>query len=269
MAKTENGILDSFIGKVGTVVGYKWNGKACIRAYTKEVKNPRTALQVAHREMFKQEVQLAAKMHWAVSLTLRDLAREAGMTAYNLFVKANQRAFGFADGSLQVDYSSLHLSFGDVPPVENPEASRSEANVLSVSFRRGRGAGTDYVYLYAYAPDLGEGYLSAPVYRHEKRLSLALPDHFGGHAVHLYLLVQHAGGNWGNSQYIGALAEGETTVVASEEALPQALQALSPEGTLALSDGGVVDLATGEVLPDGPDGDKKNSRGRAPTAMRN
>ena len=214
MAKTEYGILDGFVGKVGTVVGYKWNGKACMRAYVRYVKNPRTELQVAHREMFKQEVQLAAKMHWAVGITLRDLAREAGMTAYNLFVKANQRAFGFADGRLQVDYSALRLSFGDVPPVEQPVASRGEDNVLTVSFRRGRGVGTDYVYLYVYAPDLGEGYLSAPVYRHEKRLSLTLPDHYAGHEVQLYLLVQHAGGGWGNSLYIGALSEGEETEVA-------------------------------------------------------
>ena len=230
MAKTEYGILDSFIGKVGTVVGYKWNGKACMRAYVRYVKNPRTELQVAHREMFKQEVQLAAKMHWAVGITLRDLAREAGMTAYNLFVKANQRAFGFADGRLQVDYSALRLSFGDVPPVEQPVASRGEDNVLTVSFRRGRGVGTDYVYLYVYAPDLGEGYLSAPVYRHEKRLSLTLPDHYAGHEVQLYLLVQHAGGGWGNSLYIGALAEGEETVEAvADEVDGVALSGLAPQ----------------------------------------
>ena len=230
MAKTEYGILDGFVGKVGTVVGYKWNGKACMRAYVRYVKNPRTELQVAHREMFKQEVQLAAKMHWAVGITLRDLAREAGMTAYNLFVKANQRAFGFADGRLQVDYSALRLSFGDVPPVEQPVASRGEDNVLTVSFRRGCGVGTDYVYLYVYAPDLGEGYLSAPVYRHEKRLSLTLPDHYAGHEVQLYLLVQHAGGGWGNSLYIGALSEGETTEVAVvDEADGVVLSGLAPQ----------------------------------------
>ena len=230
MAKTEYGILDGFVGKVGTVVGYKWNGKACMRAYVRYVRNPRTELQVAHREMFKQEVQLAAKMHWAVGITLRDLAREAGMTAYNLFVKANQRAFGFADGRLQVDYSALRLSFGDVPPVEQPVASRGEDNVLTVSFRRGRGVGTDYVYLYVYAPDLGEGYLSAPVYRHEKRLSLTLPDHYAGHEVQLYLLVQHAGGGWGNSLYIGALAEGEETVEAvADEVDGVALSGLAPQ----------------------------------------
>ena len=158
-----------------------------------------------HREMFKQEVQQAAKMRWAVSITLRDLAREAGMTAYNLFVKANQRAFGFMDNQLQVDYGRLMLSFGDVPPVEEASAEWNADNVLTVNFRRGRGAATDYVYLYAYVPDLGEGFLSAPVYRNEKRISVSLPDPYAGHEAQLYLMVQHQSGTWSNSLYLGSL----------------------------------------------------------------
>lgn len=205
MAKTENGILDGFIGKVGTVVGYKWNGKSVMRAYVRYPHNPRTEQQTMHREMFKQEVQQAAKMRWAVGITLRDLAREAGMTAYNLFVKANQRAFGFMDNQLQVDYSRLMLSFGDVPPVEEASAEWSADNVLTVNFRRGRGAATDYVYLYAYVPDLGEGFLSAPVYRNEKRISVSLPDPYAGHEAQLYLMVQHQSGTWSNSLYLGSL----------------------------------------------------------------
>ena len=215
MAKTENGILDGFIGKVGTVVGYKWNGKSCMRAYVKNARNPRTEKQVAHRELFKQEVQLAAKMRWAVAVTLRDLAREAGMTAYNLFVKANQGAFSSEGGRLQVDYSALRLSFGDVPPVEEASASWTADNVLKVNFRRGRGASTDYVYLYVYVPELGEGFLSAPVYRNEKRISVLLPEKYAGHEAQLYLMVQHLGGNWSNSEYIGSLPLSE--MVGDEE----------------------------------------------------
>ncbi|MGX8712677.1 MAG: DUF6266 family protein, partial [bacterium] len=92
MATYKNGIMGPFNGKVGTVVGYMWNGKYCMRAYNRNVKNPRTEAQMEHRRMFKQEVQLAAKMRWAVGTTMREAAREAGLTAYNLFVKVNQPA---------------------------------------------------------------------------------------------------------------------------------------------------------------------------------
>ena len=48
MAKFSQGILGPFQGKVGTVVGYMWNGKCCMRAYNRTIKNPRTPEQVAH-----------------------------------------------------------------------------------------------------------------------------------------------------------------------------------------------------------------------------
>ena len=117
MAKQMSGILGGYSGKVGPVVGYMWNGVWCLRVHQPRVTNPRTAAQVAHREMFKQEVQLAAKMSWAVGTTLRDEARAIGMTAYNLFVKLNQHAFGMEEERLTVDYGSLILSVGNVATV--------------------------------------------------------------------------------------------------------------------------------------------------------
>jgi hypothetical protein len=93
MAKFSNGFMGPFSGKLGPAVGYTWNGKWCMRSYQKYIKNPRTEAQQAHRAMFKQEVQLAARMRQVISRTMTDPARENGMTAYNLFVKINQEAF--------------------------------------------------------------------------------------------------------------------------------------------------------------------------------
>ena len=114
MARIDYGIMGGFSGKVGTVVGYYWNGKPCMRAYKRYVNNPRTEAQQEHRTLFKQEVQLAAKMRWAVTTTMTEAAREAGMTSYNLFVHMNQHAFTMSDNRLVVDYSRLMLSMGDV-----------------------------------------------------------------------------------------------------------------------------------------------------------
>ena len=33
MGTYSNGVMGPFNGKVGTVVGYMWNGKFCMRAY--------------------------------------------------------------------------------------------------------------------------------------------------------------------------------------------------------------------------------------------
>lgn len=223
MAKQQSGILDGYIGKVGTVVGYMWNGKYCTRAYVRNVKNPRTPAQVERRDIFRQEVQLAAKMRWAVATTMSDMAREVGLTAYNLFVHVNQPAFGSAEGRLTVDYGRLVLSMGDVLPVQVETMEWTADNVLSVRYDRGRGSGFDHVYLYVYVPDLETGFLAAPVYRRDKRIAVALPDEYAGHEAHVYLMVQSADGRWSDSLYAGAMTLNE--LVSTEEEPVQDLQA--------------------------------------------
>ena len=206
MAKFTMGYMGPFSGRLGTAVGYMWNGKCCLRSYQRYVKNPRTEAQQAHRTLFKQEVQLAARMRWAVATTMTDLAREAGMTAYNVFVKANQHAFALEDNELQVDWGALRLSVGDVPTVTPEAMERDDEGVLTVSFARGTGRAYDRVFLYVYVPELGKGYLAAPVYRRDRRVTVALPDEFEGHALQAWLMVQAEDGRWSESTYVAPSA---------------------------------------------------------------
>ena len=60
MAKQSEGYLGGFSGRLGPAVGYMWNGKWCLRSHQQFVHNPRTAAQVEHRELFKQQVQLVS-----------------------------------------------------------------------------------------------------------------------------------------------------------------------------------------------------------------
>lgn len=210
MAKQTSGFLGGFSGRLGPVIGYQWNGRWCMRSHQPYVHNPQTAAQMAHRTLFKQQVQLAARLRWAVTTTLTGPARQAGMTAFNLFVSLNQHAFGQTDSRLCVDWSRLQLSLGDVAPVAAATAVREDGNVLSVSFDRGHGAAYDLVYLYVYAPDLGQGFLSAPAYRREKHLRLALPDAFADCELHAYLMVRHDDGRWSPTLYVPCPDDADT-----------------------------------------------------------
>ena len=209
MAKQSGSYMGGFSGKLGPAVGYMWNGKWCLRAHNPMARNPRTEAQVEHRELFKQEVQLAARMRQAVVKSMTMLAREAGMTSYNLYVKVNQPAFGVEEGRLTVDYSALRLSMGDVPPVELREAVWADDNVLSVSFKPGGGRSLDYVYLYVYVPGCGKGFLSAPVYRYQKHISLLMPGYFAGYEAQVYLMSMSEDGRWSDSLYAGVIRQGE------------------------------------------------------------
>ncbi|MBR4505527.1 MAG: hypothetical protein IKP21_01990, partial [Bacteroidales bacterium] len=68
-----------------------------------------------------------------------------------------------------------------------------------------RGEYYDSVYLYAYCPDMEDGFLAAPVYRRTRRITVALPDGYAGHEVHLYGLVVNEEGEWSETIYAGCV----------------------------------------------------------------
>ena len=217
MAKQDGGLMGGFSGRIGNMVGYQWNGRWCVRSRQQMVRNPRTEAQTRQRDLFKEEVRLAARMRWAVATALTQRAREVGMTAYNLFVHCNQGAFAWESNQLAVDYASLRLSVGIAAAVEPTELAWSSEGVLTAQFEKSGGSAFDMVYLYAYAPELGQGFLAAPVYRRAKKVEVLLPEVFAGHEVVVYLMVQRSDGEWSETAYAGCVAVGERVSEEVEE----------------------------------------------------
>ncbi len=219
MAKqTSNGALGEFIGRLGPVVGYRWKNIWCLRTQSDNVRNPRTEAQQEHRSMFKQEVQLAGRMRWAVNIGLKEMADEMDMTPQNLFVKANQQAFSMVDGRLSVDCPNLCISAGSVAPVEITSATRDEVNVLTVNFEPNplqmRAYQYDNVYFWVWCPEANTGYLVNPVYRRIKKMSVLLPSKMEGKEIHIYAFVQDEKGHCSTTAY------GQETSTDAEPAEP-------------------------------------------------
>ena len=236
------GYMGPFSGTLGTAIGYMWNGKWCMRSRPTAVHNPRTPEQVAHREMFKREVQLAADLRDAIVPSMSDMVRQMGMTSYNLFVSVNQGAFSLverdrsganqhafslvergrsganqpnevAGGVFEVDWRNLRLSLGDVAPVESARSELKEHNVLEVRYDKGRGYSHDLVRLVVYAPGLKRSLMSKPAFRKDKKVAVALPDKFVGEELQVWLLVQSPDGRWSESVWVPLCSE----AVGSEE----------------------------------------------------
>ena len=219
MAKQTAGFMGGFHGRLGPAVGYMWRGQWCVRAYNPAPRNPRTPEQVAHREMFKREVQLASHMSWAINLSFKEVSYNMGMTPYNLFVHLNQHAFSLVErdqsgasqpnevvnGMCMVDYRNLILSTGPLQEAVYEAPEWTSDNVLTVKLGRSSGDRHDYVRLYVYCPDLETGILTAPVYRKAKQISAMLPDRFAGREVHVYGLVYNDEGVWAETTYVGGL----------------------------------------------------------------
>ena len=253
MAKLTSGYLGGFSGRLGPAVGYMWNGKWCVRSHQPMVRNPRTAAQTAHRTLFKQQVQLAAHMRWAVVTALTGAAREAGMTSYNLFVSLNQPAFALDGEAMSVRWERLRLSIGPLAPVALGQATVDEHNTLKVSFEKNplgmRAKGSDLVYLYVYCPDLQRGYMASPVHRRTGHVSLLLPEGFGGCRLQLYAMVSDGLGLWSESAHATVDADGHADGLGSanntnNEYLAETSSA--PEGMLR----GVKNGAPLQRLPD-------------------
>ena len=241
MAKQGIGYPGAFNGRLGAAVGYCWNGKWCLRSLPTRVRNPRTEAQVEHREAFKAQVKLAARMRQAVLAGLTHAAREVGMTSYNLFVSINQPAFGMEGGAMTTDYSMLQLSAGPVAPVAFETVAVDEHNVLSVSFEANpthmRADVYDGVRVYVYSAELGRGYLTAPVYRRSKRLSASLPDVFDGRELHVYAFVQDREGRCSETVYARSESgerSSEVVGVSSEFGVRSSEMGAAPEAQLAV-----------------------------------
>ncbi len=236
MAKQVEGYLGGFRGKLGPAVGYVWNGVWCVRSRPGQVRNPRTEAQQQHRELFKQEVQLAAAMRQAVVKGLGAVARPLHMTPQNLFVKANQPAFALDEGQLAVDYPRLVLSAGPVAPVGFGSPVTTEGNVLNIDFEKNpqhmRADAFDSVYLYVFCPAANEGYLTAPVYRKDRHISVVLPDCYIGNEVYLYGFVQDEQGRSSETLYIGSGILGSTEYPVSL-IIPEGLEEAGIAGTTA------------------------------------
>lgn len=209
MAKQSYGILDGYRGTVGPVIGYQWRGRWCLRARPRFVSNPRTEKQQAHRMLFRDMVQTAGHLTGALRYGLRQASLEQGMTEGNLFVKMNKHCFT----PQGVDYENLALSAGPVAPVAFDAATVDAQGVLQVTFEKNplhmRADAGDMVRLALYCPDLKRLVVSAAVQRRAKRLAVALPDDWAGHAFHLWGFVQDYQQRASECQYIPLAANGE------------------------------------------------------------
>ena len=213
MAKISWGILDGFIGKVGTVVGSFWKGKPVMRAYKRQIRNRNSEAQQLVRTRFAAINSLAGAFLSAIQRGFFEVARRNRTTECNVFVQENwDHVHADTPGSATIDYDELTLAKGHLPEVQfgNP----SFENPLEVTVPLADSAtviGTDRndeAYIFVYDPEAGQGILSDPAKRVDEDIAVHVPDYWNGHRVHVYGFAIGGGidnaGTISNSRYIGS-----------------------------------------------------------------
>lgn len=118
MGIIKQGILGGFSGKVGSVVGTSWKGRAVMKAMPLSVANPRTTGQVNQRTKFSQCVSLAKSLLGG-AIALLDNPFAGNISGYNRFVKRNIIAFD-NDGDLIPNSLTIsHGALGGVTPSDD------------------------------------------------------------------------------------------------------------------------------------------------------
>ena len=212
MAKVCIGILDGFVGKVGTVVGSFWKGIPVMRAYKRLVSDRNNEAQQLVRTRFAAIGSLAGASLSAIRIGLYQVARRNRVTEGDIFVKKNWSCIhAEAPGSATIDYGDLVIAIGNLP--EAGFGTASFATPLSVSVPMSDtseqvGADShDLVYLFVYDPAKKAGVMGDVKVRADENIVAEVPAYWNGDKVHVWGFAVGAGpnnkGEISNSRYIG------------------------------------------------------------------
>ena len=216
MAKIEQGILGPFRGTVGTVIGYRWRDRWCMRAKPRGYHDRQSAAQLQQRGRFKAMIQFASPATPLLRIGLRAWAAGHGLTEGNAFLRLNHEAFG----SGSVDYARLQFSHGHLPAVRLTAGAVGADGVATVEWSKEGGRNEDRVHLYVYCPATGQGLVAATVERGRRRARFLLPQQMAGAEVHLWAVAENAAGEVSATAYLPlGDADGRSRQAGAEEAM--------------------------------------------------
>ena len=212
MGKVQVGILDGFVGKVGTVVGSFWKGLPVMRAYKRAVANPQTNAQQLIRARFATIGTLSSAFYAAIKVGFKAKARAKKMTEGDIFVQLNwDYVTATTPSTVTVDYPELTIAQGHLPEAQFGTASfalplQVEVPMDDTSELIGASA-LDTVYLFVYSPEAGAGVIDGG-HRSDESIKVVVPAYWNGHRVHVWGFAVGGGsdnaGVISNSRYIGA-----------------------------------------------------------------
>jgi hypothetical protein len=113
MGKYQSGILGSFDGKVGTVVGSRWKGIDYMRSRGRKSSKPPTRLQQEVRVKFGLVTKF---IHKFGKLFINSYKPTPKMTGINVaFQHVSNEAITGVFSDYTIDYSKVKISGGEVP----------------------------------------------------------------------------------------------------------------------------------------------------------
>lgn len=216
MAKYRKGILGSFSGKVGNVVGGTWNGIDYMRSIPNNRKDPKTDAQMAQRERFKLVNVFLQKIKPVVNTGF--MTGKKRMTALNRASSYNiKNAISGEYPEQKINFEALMISRGDLIPPRDSLAESTTPIQVDFSWSDNSGVGSakadDRALILAYNTTKDRAIFIAEdgPQRQDGQYALEVPAGYGGDSMETYLAFVSADGTTSSdSEYLGTVAVTES-----------------------------------------------------------
>lgn len=192
MGTYKKGILGSFSGKVGTVVGSSWNGIEYMRSLPKPSSKAPTDLQLIQRAKFGLVNGFLQPISMLVNLGYKSLAFQK--TGYNLATsEIIAEAISGVYPDLEIDFSKVLFSKGSLTGVWNVVSTSANPAEISINWTDNSGSGTakptDKAVVLIYNPEKSQFVynLENGATRSAATDTLSLPAEFSGDTVQVWI----------------------------------------------------------------------------------
>ncbi|MET3115789.1 hypothetical protein AAKU52_003546 [Pedobacter sp. CG_S7] len=209
MAKLPQGIFGAIQGKIKNIVGVSYNGISYIRSAPAKSNKPKSLAQINNMERFKFLNEQLTPFHSYITIGFQNQAKR--MTPINVATSRNYKQFVIGIyPDLQVDFSKLVWSEGNLPQLNNPQLSLMEPDKLKLTWQQDNSLATsfdDQLLLVVYCPALkiADGFIGGTE-RANLECSFQFNPKFIGYDLEVYVsLTSLDRKKIANSQYLGRL----------------------------------------------------------------
>lgn len=210
MGKINLGILGSFSGKVGNVVGGNWKGISYMRAKATSVSNPRTDGQVNQRTKFALVLAVLKPITGFLRVGYKKYAIK--QTAFNAAMSyiLNNAVTGSSSADYSIDLSKVLVSRGNLTGAANAQAT-SANGVVTFTWDDNSGSGTatqtDKALIVVLNPTRAESVFDAGGnQRVAGTEDISVPADWAGENVEVFLgFITADGKEVANSIYLGSV----------------------------------------------------------------
>ena len=210
MGKINLGILGSFSGKVGNVVGGNWKGISYMRAKATSVSNPRTDGQVNQRTKFALVLAILKPITGFLRVGYKKYAIK--QTAFNAAMSyiLNNAVTGSSSADYSVDLAKVLVSRGNLTGAVNALAT-SANGVITLNWADNSGSGnataTDKALIVVLNPTRAESVFdTGGNQRVAGTEDITVPADWVGESVEVFLgFITEDGKDVANSSYLGSV----------------------------------------------------------------